>query len=188
MSRLSPSLRSGAPDVRYHVTIGGRKLLVEVTPEGVVVDGEHVDAELASVPGTAQRHLLLGGRSYPLSGERGEARGSWAVRHAGRSHAVEVVDERTQAIRELAGATSGPTGPRPVKAPMPGLVLRIEVEAGQEVRAGQGIVIVEAMKMENELKAEGAGVVSRIHAVPGQAVEKGTVLVEFEPVPAAGGA
>ena len=174
--------------MRYHVEVGNRKLLIEVTPSGLVVDGETVDAELVTVPGTGQRHLLLGGRSYPLSAERGEERGTWSVRHAGRSYPVEVVDERTRAIRELAGTTSGPSGPRPVKAPMPGLVLRIEVEVGQEVRAGQGIVIVEAMKMENELKAEGAGVVSRIHAASGQAVEKGTVLVEFEAVPGASGA
>jgi biotin carboxyl carrier protein len=57
--------------------------------------------------------------------------------------------------------------------------VRVEVEPGQEVKPGQGVAIIEAMKMENELRAEGAGVVSRILVVPGQAVDKGAVLVEF---------
>ena len=58
--------------------------------------------------------------------------------------------------------------------------MRVEVEPGQQVKAGQGVVIIEAMKMENELKAEADGVVARVHVKQGQAVEKGAVLVEFE--------
>jgi pyruvate carboxylase subunit B len=97
----------------------------------------------------------------------------------GRRLNAEVVDERTRAIRAMTRAAAGPTGPKPVKAPMPGLVVRIEVAPGDAVRAGQGVLIMEAMKMENELKADSAGVVSRIHVAPGQAVEKGAVLIEF---------
>ena len=63
---------------------------------------------------------------------------------------------------------------------MPGLVVRVDVEPGHRVEAGQGVVIIEAMKMENELKAEADGVVSRVLVEQGQAVEKGAVLVEFE--------
>ena len=63
---------------------------------------------------------------------------------------------------------------------MPGLVVRVEVAAGERVRAGQGVVIMEAMKMENELRAEGEGVVARVLATAGQPVEKGAILVEFE--------
>ena len=63
---------------------------------------------------------------------------------------------------------------------MPGLVVKIEAEEGQEVVRGQGLVIVEAMKMENELKADGDGQISKILVEPGQAVEKDQVLVEFQ--------
>jgi pyruvate carboxylase subunit B len=63
---------------------------------------------------------------------------------------------------------------------MPGLIVRLEVTEGQTVSAGQGVVIMEAMKMENELRADGGGIVSRIRVAVGQAVEKGTVLVEFQ--------
>lgn len=168
--------------MRYFVTVGGRTLEVEVAGERVLVDGREVGAELAAVPGTPLRHLLIDGRSYPVVAEAGTERGEWRLRVDGHALDADVVDERTRAIRALTGASAGPQGPRPVKAPMPGLVVRIEVEPGQEVRAGQGVVIVEAMKMENELKAEAAGTVARVLVEPGQAVEKGTVLVEFEAV------
>jgi biotin carboxyl carrier protein len=71
-------------------------------------------------------------------------------------------------------------GPAPLIAPMPGLVVRVNVTEGDEVAAGQGLVVMEAMKMENELRAPAAGRVSRVHATAGTAVEKGTVLVELE--------
>jgi len=64
---------------------------------------------------------------------------------------------------------------------MPGLVVRVQVEAGQSVAAGAGIVVLEAMKMENELRAAAAGTVRTVRVRPGEAVEKGQVLVEFEP-------
>jgi pyruvate carboxylase subunit B len=62
---------------------------------------------------------------------------------------------------------------------MPGLVVKLEVDEGDTVEAGQGVVIVEAMKMENELKAESAGVVSCIHVAPGEAVEQDQVLIDL---------
>ena len=62
---------------------------------------------------------------------------------------------------------------------MPGLVVKVQVEEGDHVEVGRGLVIVEAMKMENELKAEAAGVVARIHVEPGQAVEKDQILVDL---------
>lgn len=166
--------------MRYYVTIGDRTLEVELSGERILVDGQEVDAELVTLPGTPIRHLLANGRSHALVAHPGEARGTWDVQINGDRFAVEVVDERTRAIRAMTGAAAGPQGPKPVRAPMPGLVVRVDVEVGQEVKAGQGVVIIEAMKMENELKAEAAGVVSRVLVTAGQAVEKGAVLVEFE--------
>jgi pyruvate carboxylase subunit B len=63
---------------------------------------------------------------------------------------------------------------------MPGLVVRVAVAVGDQVAAGQGLVVMEAMKMENELRSSAAGTVKAVHAAPGSAVEKGTVLVELE--------
>jgi biotin carboxyl carrier protein len=66
---------------------------------------------------------------------------------------------------------------------MPGLVVRVEVTVGQQVEIGAGLVVVEAMKMENELRAQRAGVVQTVHVAPGQTVDKGASLVTLGPVP-----
>ena len=82
----------------------------------------------------------------------------------------------------MTGAGAGALGPAPIRAPMPGLVVKVEVAVGDAVEEGQGMAIVEAMKMENELRAEGAGVVSSIHVAPGDTVAKDEVLIELEPL------
>jgi pyruvate carboxylase subunit B len=163
----------------YHVTIAGRVLAVELDGGRVTVDGADVGAaDVVTLPGTPVRHLLLDGRSVLVVAERGQA--AWNLHVDGWPVSAEVVDERTRAIRAMTARTAGPQGPRPVRAPMPGMIVRTEVEAGDRVAAGQGVVVMEAMKMENELKAETAGVVARVLVTAGQAVEKGTVLIEFE--------
>lgn len=163
----------------YHVTIGSRTLTVELAGDRVLIDGADVGrAELAALPGTQVRHLLLDGRSVTVVARRGED--AWNLHVDGWPVRAEVVDERTRAIRAMTGAAAGPQGPKPVRAPMPGMIVRTEVSVGDVVRAGQGVVVMEAMKMENELKAEADGVVARVLIEAGQAVEKGAVLVEFE--------
>ncbi|HEX6309879.1 MAG TPA: biotin/lipoyl-containing protein [Longimicrobiales bacterium] len=167
----------------YHVTIGSRTLAVDLDGERVRVDGVPVGpAELVSLPGTPVRHLLLDGQSVTIVAQRDGA--EWKLHVGGWPVRAEVVDERTRTIRAMTARSSGPQGPKPVRAPMPGLIVRTEVSVGDRVRAGQGVVVMEAMKMENELKAEVEGVVSRVLIESGQAVEKGAVLVEFEGSPA----
>jgi pyruvate carboxylase subunit B len=164
--------------MRYHVTIAGETVVVDLDGTRVSVDGREVEARLA---GSGElRHLLLDGRSVTLLARPGEESGQWALQLDGRNLVTEAVDERTRAIRSMTGTTSAGRGAHNVKAPMPGLIVRVEVAEGEVVQPGQGVVIMEAMKMENELKADGGGVVARVRVAPGQAVEKGTVLVEFE--------
>jgi biotin carboxyl carrier protein len=163
----------------YHVTIGARTIQVELDGARVLVDGEELaQADLATLPGTDVRHLLLDGTSTTVVAQR-DADG-WALHVDGWPVQATVVDERTRAIRAMTGHTAGAQGPKPVRAPMPGLIVRVDVAIGDTVQAGQGVIAMEAMKMENELKAESGGVVTRIAAEPGQAVEKGAVLMEFE--------
>lgn len=165
--------------MRYYVTIGQRTHEVELRDQVVLIDGEPVRAELLHVPGTELRRLSLDGASYRVVAVPGETRGNWEVQLDGERVHAEVVDERTRAIRAMTARNSTQHGPKPVRAPMPGLVLRVDVEAGQHVNAGQGIVIIEAMKMENELRADAPGVVSKVLVSAGTPVEKGAVLVEF---------
>jgi biotin carboxyl carrier protein len=143
------------------------------------VDGEPLDAHLARVPLTPALQLHVNGRTRRLSARRGACH-AWALHLAGERFTAEVVDERTRAIQAMAGQGAAARGPGAMRAPMPGLVVRVDVQPGDRVSAGQRIAIIEAMKMENELRAETAGIVKRVHATPGSAVEKGQVLVEFE--------
>ena len=165
--------------MRYFVTIGERTLEVDLSGASPVVDGRPVRAEMVAVPGSPLRHLIVDGESTLLVARPGDRGGRWQLALGGERIAADAVDERTRAIREMTGTGAEETA-RVVVAPMPGMVVRIEVEVGQSVKAGQGVVVVEAMKMENELKAPAPGTVSRIDVAPGQTVEKGAVLLVLE--------
>lgn len=167
--------------MKYFVTIGGRTLELLVDGETVQIDGQTVQAHLSLIPGTPLRQLFLGHESYAVAIEPG-GRGVWSIGFHGVVHRAEVVDERTRHIQGLTAQGPGKRGGGVLRAPMPGLVLRIQVEPGQTVAAGQPVIALEAMKMENELRALESGVVRAIRVDPGQAVEKGALLVEFDPL------
>jgi biotin carboxyl carrier protein len=165
--------------MRYFVTIGSRTFEVDLSGGIPRVDGTPVEAELATVPGTPVHHLLADGRSHAFVARPLGRRGRWELSTDGGVFEVEALDERTRVIQELTGSGSA-VAEKVLRAPMPGLVMRVEVEVGQTVKAGQGVVIVEAMKMENELKSPAEGVVAEIRCQAGQAVEKGATLLVFE--------
>ena len=101
----------------------------------------------------------------------------WALGAGGERIEVEAVDERTRQIQALTGRRAGGPAGGVVRAPMPGLVVRVDVVEGQRVAAGASLVVVEAMKMENELRAPRPGRIAQVHVRPGTAVEKGVPLV-----------
>jgi pyruvate carboxylase subunit B len=162
--------------MKYFVRIAERTVEVEVRGDRVVVDGREQSAELRAVAGTPVRNLLAGGVSWIVPMEP-LGRGEWLIQRRGDRFEVEVVDERTQHIRTLVGGGKTHAGPQVLKAPMPGLVARVLVSPGAAFAAGDGLVVLEAMKMENELKAVGTGTVDQVLVSPGQAVEKGAILV-----------
>jgi biotin carboxyl carrier protein len=166
--------------MRYVVDVAGERIEVELDGEEAVVDGERVSVHLADIEGTPVRLVTIGAAQHRVIARRGDARGRYVLALDGWRFDVEALDERTRAIRDLSATPAGPAGPSPIVAPMPGLIVRVSVAVGDRVAAGQGIVVMEAMKMENELRATADAVVRVIHATPGTAVEKGTRLVEFE--------
>ncbi len=166
--------------VKYVVRSHGREMEIDVDADGVRIDGESVPARLAEVEGTPERVLTVGEAIHRVIVRRGVNRGDYTLWVDGYRFDVEALDERTRAIRELAAASTGPGGPAPLKSPMPGMIVRVNVAAGDAVQVGQGLVVIEAMKMENELRATGAGNVKRVHVTAGTAVEKGALLVEME--------
>jgi len=98
---------------------------------------------------------------------------------AGRRTDVRVKDERALLMEAFGLDDQGPAGGE-VRAPMPGLVLDVRVAPGDEVTVDEGLIVLEAMKMENELKAPASGTVVAIHAKAGDAVEKNTLLIEID--------
>jgi biotin carboxyl carrier protein len=128
-------------------------------------------------PGAAEGLLWSGTR--PLRWRWDPAQGRVVLN--GEAHDVTVVTETAHRLASLGGR--GPTAARvmEIQAPMPGLVIAVEVEEGQSVAAGQGIVVIEAMKMENEITAPAAGRVRAIAVAPGEAVERGALLCRIEP-------
>jgi biotin carboxyl carrier protein len=166
--------------MKYQVRVGDRVYDVEVDGGQVTVGGVAHQAELQSVAGTPLRLLRLDGASSTLVAEPGR-HGGWALESRGERFEVEVLDERTAHIRSLVGAGTAPAGPTTLKAPMPGLVVRVQVEPGETVTTGQALVVLEAMKMENELKAAGPGVVAEVTIQAGQVVERGEMLIRFAP-------
>ena len=162
----------------YHVVIGERTIEVKLGPDGVAIDGAAADIDLAGLEGTAVRSLLMDGASHRVLARR-ESRGQWDLHVGGRRFRAEVLDAHTMAIRDTTAAVSGPVGPSPVRAPMPGLVVSVEVCVDDIVMAGQGVAILEAMKMENELTAKVEARVSAVLVAQGDAVERDQVLVEL---------
>ena len=164
--------------MHYHVTIADRTYLVELGPDGVRIDGEPAEVELMRLGGTTVHGLTVDGASHRVIARPAGA-GLWELTLDGSPLRAEVIDERTRAIREMTGETGASAGPHQLTAPMPGLVVKVEVAAGDRVEPGQGLIIVEAMKMENELLAESAGRVEKVLVEAGQTVEKGDLLVEL---------
>ena len=98
----------------------------------------------------------------------------------GESFQIEIKEELDQMMEKMGFGLSANKHIREIKAPMPGLVLQIAVEEGQEVAEGDKILILEAMKMENSILIHAAAKIKKIVVKPGQAVEKGQILVELE--------
>ena len=165
--------------MKYVVDVGGRPVVVELDGETARVDGAELRVGLTDLVGTPLALLTIGDVVRRVGVGRGSRRGKYTLSIDGRRFAVEALDERTHAIRQLSAAVAPPAGPAPLVAPMPGLIVRVNVAAGDTVQAGQGLVVMEAMKMENELRAAAAGVVKAVRVAPGTAVERGATLVEL---------
>jgi biotin carboxyl carrier protein len=108
------------------------------------------------------------------------SRGRYRLWLDGHRYEAEALDSRARAIRDMQAITGRQAGPAPLVAPMPGLIVQLRVKVGDMIAAGDGLVVMEAMKMENELRAVAAGRVRAVHVSAGAVVEKGALLVELE--------
>jgi pyruvate carboxylase subunit B len=165
--------------MKYIVDIAGERREVELTDGTATTAGREDAASLTDVPGSPVRVVTIDGQQYQVVARREGAKGGYALWIDGWRFDVEALDERQRAIRDLRAANAAAAGPAPVVAPMPGLIVRVHVQPGDVVEQGQPVVVMEAMKMENELRAPAAGTVKAVLVKTGAAVEKGTVLVEM---------
>jgi len=163
------------------VTVAGRTERVRVERDGerlrVQVGDSAYDVDQAAV-GPRHWSILVGGEQFEVAVlPRGSGR--WWVSSVRGGVLAEVTDPLSHLARQ-GGARGG--GPRreQVTAYMPGRVVSVLVAEGDAVRAGQGVIVLEAMKMQNEIQAEHDGVVKRVCVEPGQAVEGGDLLFELE--------
>ena len=166
--------------MKYVVKVGDVDVEVELEGDVVTVNGVASVARVSDVEGTPVRMVTIGDEVHRVVARNGATRGRFTLWLDGFRYEVEALDERTRAIRALSGAGKEASGPAPLLAPMPGMIVRVAVQVGDTVEPGQGLVVMEAMKMENELRATSAGTVKAVLAQPGTAVEKGAILLELE--------
>jgi biotin carboxyl carrier protein len=141
----------------------------------VSVDGKVYEVDFESVSGQPVYSLIVDGKSH--ESYVAQVDDIWQVLMRGRLYPVSVEDEREQRLRAAAGGGVAETGEFHLKAPMPGLVVTIPVSEGQEVRKGQVLLILESMKMQNELKSPRDGKVNRIKVKAGESVEQRQTLL-----------
>lgn len=165
--------------MKFIVEVAGTRHEVDLTEGVATLDGVTSKAELREVVGSPVSVVAVDGVQHQLVARRGGPKGAYVLWIDGWRFEVDALDERARAIRDLGAKVAGAAGPAPVVAPMPGMIVRVHVKVGDAVEAGQPVVVMEAMKMENELRAPAAGTVKAVIAEPGKAVEKGTVLVEL---------
>jgi biotin carboxyl carrier protein len=145
------------------------------------LDDEAVEANWAQVAPSVYS-IIIDGRSYEvlISSQPGHTaptrEGPYTVTVRGRSHLVEVLDPRR---RRRANALDASEGPQEILAPMPGMVVKVLVAEGQQVSSGDGLLVIEAMKMQNEIRASRTGRVEKIHVREGAGVETGFKLVRL---------
>jgi len=167
--------------VKYQVEIADEtiELEVEKTDEGakVTVGDETQPADLVRIGRSPIYSLILGDRSFEVSVHRRDK--IYQIVLDGATYDARVMDERALRLAAAGGADEEVRG-EVVKAPMPGIVVGIAVEVGGTVEPGQGVVTLEAMKMENELKSAAGGVVKEIKVEVGQGVTQGEDLVVIE--------
>lgn len=163
-------------NMRYIATIDGVDYLVEMIDERLIALNDQVcEIDFAPVGDQPIFSLLIDGKSYEaFVNPQDEA---WQVLLFGNLYSVRVEDEREQRLRAAAGGRVMERGEFHLKAPMPGLVVAVPVSEGQRVNKGDVLVILESMKMQNELKSPREGVVARLKVGVGDSVEQSQTLL-----------
>jgi biotin carboxyl carrier protein len=165
--------------MKYVTTVNEKEYNIEVVDEHHVRIGDRlIQVNFEPVSGQPVFSLIMDGKSYESFVYEGEDE-DWQVLLRGRLFQVRVEDEREKRLRVAAGGGVSEGGEYMMKAPMPGLIVALSVEEGQDVEKGQVLVILESMKMQNELKSPRAGKIGRIRVKAGESVEQKQTMLSI---------
>lgn len=163
--------------VRYYAQVGTNEYVVDIDNSGIELDGAPVDVDMRQ-SGVAELYsMLFAGRSHELLIEA--TRYNYTITLRGEQFQVLVEDERMRRLSANRRLVL-PEGEMAVTAPIPGLVVKVLVNEGDEIKDEQPLILLEAMKMENELRAKRAGKIKQVLVTPGQRVEQNAVLLVVE--------
>lgn len=152
---------------------------VELAEKAIKVNGEELQIDSKDLS-ASQKHILYQNKSYNVElVERDDEGKTMVVKVNGRLYQVGIEDQYDELLKKLGMDSSSANKVLEIKAPMPGLVLNIIVEEGQEVNKGDSLLVLEAMKMENIIKSPTAGLVKKILIRRGDKVEKNEILLQF---------
>ncbi len=161
--------------MKYYARIGQNEYEVEIENGVVAINGETVEVDLCQVGVPELYSVLFGGHSYDMLIQ--PQRFTYNITFRSEQFQVQVEDERTRKLNTGRKAPALPHGELAIRAPIPGLVVKVLVNPDDEVADGQPLVILEAMKMENEIRSLRAGKVRTVSVAPGQRVEQNEVLL-----------
>ncbi len=162
--------------MKYITTVGEQQYSIEIIDSNkIIVNGKPITVDFESISGQPVYSLLVDGKSY--EGYMYASDDEWEVLLQGRRYNVQVVDEREHRLQQTMGEGAVADNEFHLKAPMPGLVVDVPVEEGQEVAKGDVLVILESMKMQNELKSPRGGKVTRVRVKTGDNVERKQTLL-----------
>lgn len=161
------------------IEVNGQKYNSELSDDGLLfLNGEQVTADLVKFE-NGHYHLIIDGKSYEVENISSDGE-SHEVKLNSQIYKASVKDETMLMLERLGMSVKSKKEVKELKAPMPGLVLKVAVEAGQEVKEGDPLVVLEAMKMENVLKSPVEAKVKAIKVSTGDAIDKNGILIEFE--------
>lgn len=161
----------------YEITVNGQPYQLHRENGSLFLNGKVLSLDLARIDEN-RLHLLLNNRAYTVELMSKEAK-SLVVRVNNQRYELGLRTELDLMLEKLGLNQLTEAKVNEIKAPMPGMVLRLIAEAGQEVKKGDPLLVLESMKMENVLKSPGAGIVEKVLVSPGNAVEKGQTLLRF---------
>jgi biotin carboxyl carrier protein len=164
------------PPMKYITQIGERTFRVEIVDDHhILLDGKPYEVDFTAIGSQPVYSLLINGRS--LEAHAVPLEEGWQILLHGKMFEAHVEDEQAIRARALAHSPSESEGEYPLRAPMPGLVVSVPVAEGESIEKGATLVILESMKMQNELRSQKDGVIQEIRVRPGQTVEQNQVLV-----------